>query len=202
MTVGCEWRHASEAWAEIWEKSVSWVLPWKKTVDFRLLAVALCQVRTWFGADGKVRCISFPYVEKPFNSKVIKCFVPELRSRVAYIYILDTYRRNDNAGRKTQEGRHKKTSLEKYSPLLLLQGFERVVQGFACERVLETEHKLHILTPLLWPSRCVFLVLLMLGSTPSGVSEGPLGQVWLSLPHLVSNSLGVCWQLLWDPNST
>ncbi len=23
---GCEWRHAPEAWAEIWEKSVSWVL--------------------------------------------------------------------------------------------------------------------------------------------------------------------------------
>ena len=50
---------------------------------------------------------------------------------------------------KTQEGRHKNTSLEKYSPLTLLQGFEKVVQGFACERVLETEHKLHILTPLL-----------------------------------------------------
>ena len=30
---------------------------------------------------------------------------------------------------KTQEGRRKKTSLEKYSPLTLLQGFERVVQG-------------------------------------------------------------------------
>ena len=28
-----------------------------------------------------------------------------------------------------QEGRHKKTSLEKYSPLTLLQGFERVVEG-------------------------------------------------------------------------
>ena len=69
----------------------------------------------------------------------------------------------------------------------------------ACERVLETEHKLHILTPLLWPSRCVFLVLLMLGSTPSGFSEGPLGRVWLSLPHLVSNSLEVCRQLLWHP---
>ena len=157
--------------------------------------------------------------------------------------------------------------------------------------MLETEHKLHILTPLLWPSRCVFLVLLMLGSTPSGVfprapsvecglpyhiwsltlwesagncfggfrgpprsgvafpttsglyclefdwqlhrgfprtpsvgcglpyhiwsllsgsllatasgvSEVPLGRVWPSLPHLVSNPLGVCWQLLWDPNST
>ena len=108
---------------------------------------------------------------------------------------------------------------------------------FACERMLETELKLHILTPLLWLSRCVFLVLLdaqpeVLGSTPlglfrgpprsgvafsttsglwlsgillataSGVSEVPLGRVWPSLPHLVSNPLGVCWQLLWDPNST
>ena len=73
------------------------------------------------------------------------------------------------------------------------------------------------------------LVLLMLGSTPSGVFRGPpLGLVWPSLPHLVSNPvgqcagnlhrgfprspsvgcglpyhilvsnpLGVCWQLLW-----
>ena len=90
-----------------------------------------------------------------------------------------------------QEGRHKKTSLELYSPLTLLQGFERV----ACDRMLETEHKLHILTPLLWPSRCVVLVLLMLGSTPLGLSEGPLGRVWLSLPHLVSSCLEVCWQL-------
>ena len=24
---GCEWRHTPEVWAEIWEKSVSWVLP-------------------------------------------------------------------------------------------------------------------------------------------------------------------------------
>ena len=36
----------------------------------------------------------------------------------------------------------------------------------------------------------------MLGSTPSGLSEGPLGRVWPSLPHLVSNPLGVRWQLL------
>ena len=48
-----------------------------------------------------------------------------------------------------QEGRHKNTSLEIYLPLTLLQGFERVVEGFACERMLETERKLHILTPLL-----------------------------------------------------
>ena len=38
-----------------------------------------------------------------------------------------------------------RTSLEKYSPLTLLQGFEKL----ACERMLETERKLHILTPLL-----------------------------------------------------
>ena len=41
-----------------------------------------------------------------------------------------------------------------------------------------------------------------LGSTPSGLSECPLGRVWPSLPHPVYNSLGVCWQLLRDPNST
>ena len=43
---------------------------------------------------------------------------------------------------KTQEGRQRKTSLTKYIPLTL---FVR----FACERVQEIEHKLHILTPLL-----------------------------------------------------
>ena len=49
----------------------------EKKVDFRLLAEALRRVRTWWGADGKVSierlCLS-PYVEKPFNSKVIKKF--------------------------------------------------------------------------------------------------------------------------------
>ena len=98
----------------------------------------------------------------------------------------------DNAGRL----------LYKYIYLSLYCKVRKGCSRFACERVLETEHKLHILTPLLWPSRCVFLVLLMLGSTPSGLSEGPLGRVWLSLPHLVSNSLEFYWQLLGTPNST
>ena len=83
----------------------------------------------------------------------------------------------------------------KYLPLTFIARVRKGCLRFACERVLETEHKLRILTPLLWPSRCVVLVLLMLGSTPSGLSEGPLGRVWPSLPHLVSNPLGVCWQL-------
>ena len=92
-----------------------------------------------------------------------------------------------DAGRKTQED-----FFTNILPLTLLQGFERL----ACERMLETQRKLHILTPLLWPSRCVFIVLLMLGSTPSGLSEGPLGLVWPSLPHLVSTlwkSTGNCF---------
>ena len=43
--------------------------------------------RTCFGADGKASierlCLS-PYVVKSFNSKVIKSFVPELRSRMCF----------------------------------------------------------------------------------------------------------------------
>ena len=46
------------------------------------LVVGATHVGGW--GDGKASierlCLS-PYVEKPFNSKVIKCFVPELRSR-------------------------------------------------------------------------------------------------------------------------
>ena len=94
-----------------------------------------------------------------------------------------------DAWRETQEG---------FFNIFTSQFIARVRKGcsrFACERVLETEHKLHILTPLLWPSRCVFLVLVMLGSTPSGGSKRPLGRVWPFLPHLVStvwNSAGNC----------
>ena len=102
----------------------------------------------------------------------------------------DTTSKTD-AWRKTPEGDARRKTQEDFFNILPLTLFVR----FAFERVLETEHKLHILTPLLWPSRCVFIVLLMLGSTPSGLSEGPLGLVWPSLPHLVSNPLEVCWQL-------
>ena len=113
------------------------------------------------------------------------------RQKYTYIYWINTDASRTQKGKRRNEGRMK-TSLEKYSPLTLLQGFEKV----ACERMPETERKRHILTPLLWPSRCVFIVLLMLGSTPSGLSEGPLGLVWPSLPHLVSRCLEFYWQLL------
>ena len=84
---GCEWRHAPEALTEIWEKSVSWVLRSEEEGWLSLLAEALGRCHTWFGADGKVsieRWYLSPYVEKPFNSKVIKSFVPELRSRKCF----------------------------------------------------------------------------------------------------------------------
>ena len=124
-----------------------------------------------------------------------------------YIVIYTFMQHHNDTTIKTQEGRHSKTSLTTYLPLTLLQGFERVVQGFACERMLETEHKLHILTPLL------MTVTLCLSWSPDaqpgpwgplhrGFSEGPLGRVWLSLPHLVSSCLEFYWQLLWDQNST
>ena len=78
---------------EIWKKSVSWVeysRPKKKGV-FRLLAEALGRCRTrcgggrWKSQNKKIVHRS-PYVEEPLNSKVIKSFVPELRSRKCFSY--------------------------------------------------------------------------------------------------------------------
>ncbi len=79
----------------------------------------------------------------------------------------------DNAGRIKDAGR--KTQEDFFRKIF--------TSHFICKvcmwEVLETEHKHHILTPLLWPSRC--LVLLMLGSTPSGLSEDP--SVGCGLPY-------------------
>ena len=95
-----------------------------------------------------------------------------------------------------QEGRHKKTSLQLYSPLILLQGFERVVEGLHVRGCWRPN-----INFIFWPhcyDRHVvsFLFSWCWGQLHRGFSEGPLGRVWPSLPHLVSNSLGVCWQLL------
>ena len=90
-------------------KKVSWVETRYRTrrVDFRWLAEALGRCRTRWGQAGGCRWKSqnkkivplSPYVEEPLNSKVIKGFVPEQRSRkcfscfeipmfdVIYIYI-------------------------------------------------------------------------------------------------------------------
>ena len=78
----------------IWEKWVIWVPASEEEGWLSKLAEALWRVRTWFGADGKIsieRWYLSPYVEKPFNSKVIKSFVPELRSRQVFFVFRDSY---------------------------------------------------------------------------------------------------------------
>ena len=84
---------------EIWEKSVSWELdPEREGSTFgarwgetNLYAMGATRVG---GADEKASierlCISLPYVET-FNSKVIKGFVPELRSRYLFFVFRDSY---------------------------------------------------------------------------------------------------------------
>ena len=100
----CEWRHAPEARGEIWEF-------WRKLVELRpasgedgWLSLARrsqasglcggCHTCWGEGANEKSRiermCIS-PYVEEPLNSKVIKSFVPELRSLYVFFEFRDSY---------------------------------------------------------------------------------------------------------------
>ena len=107
---------------------------------------------------------------------------------------------NDAVTIKMQEGRRKKTSLEKYSPLTLLQGFERVVEGLHVRGCWRPN-----INFIFWP-HCydhhvvAFLFSEMLnqrswGPLHRGFSEGPHGRVWPSLPHLVSTiwkSAGNC----------
>ena len=110
-----------------------------------------------------------------------------------------------------------------YVPLTLLQGFEKGYSRFACERELETEHKLEYFDPHTYGrQRCVFLVLLMLNRSPfflhfinifSGpqfirASRGPLrpGVAFLTTPRLqlrrIFNSTGSWTQLALYNRST
>ena len=86
--LGCDWRHAPEALTEIWKKSVE-IETWVRPDEFVRYGR-----RRWWGPDGNVsieRWYLSPYVEKPFNSKVIKSFVPELRSRKCFFVFRDSY---------------------------------------------------------------------------------------------------------------
>ena len=98
----CEWRHAPEACVEDlgkFEKVSSWELDSERegsTFGTRWGQTNLCAtgVARVLGEDGKViierLCTSLPYVET-FNSKVIKGFVPELRSRYVFFVSRDSY---------------------------------------------------------------------------------------------------------------
>ena len=101
-----------------------------------------------------------------------------------YIYMLDTYRRNDN--------RRKKTTLTKYFTSRFICKVRKGCSRFACERELETEHYWNILTPKLW-SATLCLSCSPLDPNSIRAPESPFGRVWISLPHLHSN---------WNSNST
>ena len=96
LTSGCEWRHATEAQAwRIWgilKKSVSRV---ESCLGRRRLTFA-CSRGPWAGvardcgvggrwkSQNRKNVYLSPYIEEPLNSKVIKCFVSELRSRKCF----------------------------------------------------------------------------------------------------------------------
>ena len=70
-------------------KKVSWVENWTPNEKGWLPlveALDMCHTRCWGGdrwkSQNRKNVYLSPYVEKPLNSKVIKSFVPELRSRV------------------------------------------------------------------------------------------------------------------------
>ena len=104
-----------------------------------------------------------------------------------------------------------KTSLTKYLPLTLLQGFEKGYSRFACERELETEQNWNIFTPTLM---AVNVVSFSFSRCSTG---GPAAQLsagwWLSLLHLISISpdlnssgpqspFGLMWLYLPHPSPT
>ena len=95
----CEWRHAPEARGGFGDfEKVSWV---ETCIGRRQLAFACSQKPLWWvphvlgggrwkSQDRKNVYLS-PYVEEPLNSKVIKSFVPELRSRYVFFEFRDFY---------------------------------------------------------------------------------------------------------------
>ena len=107
-----------------------------------------------------------------------------------------------------------------YLPLTLLQGFEKGYSRLACERELRPNINCNILTPKLMAVNVVsfsfflcstggpeatllgdgFLYGILSASSPdlnSSGPKGPFGLMWLSLPHLVYNSVSCCLQLHW-----
>ena len=78
---GCEWRHAPEAWAEIWKSQLVELSFWlgRRRLTFACSPKPgqwLCsRCRTWFGADGKVRCISLLKLKNLFRVSGLLCYL-------------------------------------------------------------------------------------------------------------------------------
>ena len=103
----CEWRHAPEAcggFCEFWRKLVELSSASGEDGWLSLVRRGLGQVSHEVGGRWKIQnrknVYLSPYIEEPLNSKVIKSFVPELRSRkcfscfgipMFYVYMLWTF---------------------------------------------------------------------------------------------------------------
>ena len=101
---------------------------------------------------------------------------------------------------ETHEGR--KTQEDFFTNIFYLSLYCKGSKGLHVRGSWKPNINCNILTPLLWPPHCVFLVLLMLGSTPSGFPRAP--SVGCGLPYhiwsiAVWNPTGNCFL---DSNST
>ena len=174
------------------------------------------------------------FMEKYFylfmwNTQTVLFFVKIVSSNcciLIYMFMQDTYWRNKLIRRSNK--RCRKTSLTKYIPLTLLQGFKKVVWDFTVRGSWRPN-----ITEIFWPQTyghhvvsflffwcstgalgstllgAGFLYCILLASSldpnSSGLPEGPFGRVWLSLPHLaylrlISNSVRSSTQLLVELN--
>ena len=96
-----------------------------------------------------------------------------------YIYMLDTYRRNELIRRSNK--RRRKTSLTIFTSHVIARVRKGCV-GFYCERELETEKKLQYFDPtVMTVTLCLSCSLGLLNRRPRAHSGG----CWLSLLHLI-----------------
>ena len=132
---------------------------------------------------------------------VCVCSIVALSSADSSTYMQN---HNDTIIKRNDKDRRRKTSIKKYVPLTLLQGFEEVIQGLRMRGSWRPNRNCNILTPNLWPAtlclsrspdaqpEALGSTLLGLGFLYCNLSEKPqfiraprpFGLVWLSLPHL------------------
>ena len=99
-----------------------------------------------------------------------------------YIYMLDTYWRNELIRRKDNDKDAERLIYKNIYLSLYCKGPKRVTQGLHVRGELETEHNWNILTPKLWPSAlCLSRSSGLLNRSPGVRSAG----CWLSLLQLV-----------------
>ena len=87
MTGGCEWSHDRKRALRFEKSQLVVIETWARPDEFvRYGRCALVGLRADDVKAVSIErlCLSLPYVEKPLNSKVIKSFVPELRSRKCF----------------------------------------------------------------------------------------------------------------------